>query len=278
MSQPMPNIQMSLSDRTLGFQSVLDKEERDVANKAPFLTAARNSLDMIHAKALKAGVVPLFRRCFDRYQSHFQNARSIVELGGGWGWASYYVKWRVPQAKVYTTDIAGAIVERHTEWRDFFQTEIDGAYCAKSYELPFEPGSIDLAFCFQSAHHFGRHRSTFKELQRVLRPGGIALYLDEPVCGRMLYKAAHKRVNRRIEEDGVMEDVLIHRELLALARETGFDARIEFDTHTINRGAIETLYYFALSRLGPLKKILPAGASFVFRKPEGSVAGQSGAH
>jgi hypothetical protein len=94
----------------------------------------------------------------------------------------------------------------------------------------------------------------------------------------MLYKAAHKRVNRRIEADGVMEDVLIHRQILALARETGFDARIDFDTHTINRGPVETLYYFALSRLGPLKKILPSGASFVFRKSEAQAAGQTRAN
>jgi SAM-dependent methyltransferase len=261
----MSNLDPAMRDRTLGFRSIVDKENRDIANKASFATTPRHSLDLIHAKALKTGEIPLFRRCFERYADYFHNARSIVELGGGWGWASYYVKCRVPCAKVYTTDIARAIVERHTEWQDFFQTDIDGAYCARSYDLPFEPASIDLAFCFQSAHHFGRHRSTFKELHRVLRPGGIALYMDEPVCGPMLYKAAHRRVNRRIEDDGVMEDVLIHARLLALATQMGFEARIEFDTHTINRGAIETLYYFALSRLGPLKRVLPSGASFIFR-------------
>lgn len=258
--------EMSVSDQTLGFGSVSDKEQRDIAVKLLFAAVADNSPELIHFKALKAGEILLFRRFFERYARYFENAKSIVELGGGWGWASYYVKWRVPQARVYTTDIAGAIVNRHTEWRDFFRTDIDGAYCAKSYDLPFSPESIDLAFCFQSAHHFGKHRSTLKELHRILKPGGSVLYLDEPVCGPALYKAAHKRVNRRLEEDGVPEDVLIHGRILSLAREAGFDARIEFDTHTINRGAIATIYYYALSRLGPLKTILPSGGSFVFTK------------
>src|SRR5262245_16620713 len=126
-----------MNDTTLGFQSILDKEERDVAEKKRFASISRDSPELIHFKALKAGEIPLFRRCFERYASHFERARSIVEVGGGWGWASYYVKWRVPHAHVFTTDIAAAIVERHREWRDFFHTDIDGAYCAKSYELPF---------------------------------------------------------------------------------------------------------------------------------------------
>lgn len=260
--------EVAADDRTVGFGSVSDKEQRDIAVKMPFATAASNSPELIHFKALKASEILLFRRFFDRYASYFERARSVVELGGGWGWASYYVKWRVPEARVFTTDIAGAIVGRHTEWKDFFGTEIDGAYCARSYDLPFEPVTIDLAFCFQSAHHFGRHRSTLRELYRIMRPGGIVLYLDEPVCGQALYKIAHKRVNRRMAEDGVPEDVLIHDRLLELAREVGFEARMEFDTHTINRGAIETLYYYALSRLGPMKRFLPAGASFIFTKPD----------
>jgi SAM-dependent methyltransferase len=264
----MSSDEMAADDRTVGFGSVSDKEQRDIETKMPFATAANNSPEFIHFKALKSSEILLFRRYFERYASYFERAGAVVELGGGWGWASYYVKWRVPGARVFTTDIAGAIVSRHTEWKDFFHTEIDGAYCAKSYDLPFEPVSIDLAFCFQAAHHFGRHRSTLMELYRILRPGGSVLYLDEPVCGQALYKIAHKRVNRRMAEDGVPEDVLIHGRLLDLAREIGFEAKIEFDTHTINRGAIETLYYYALSRLGPMKKVLPAGASFIFTKPE----------
>jgi SAM-dependent methyltransferase len=264
----MPSEGIALDDATLGFTSIADKERRDIEAKRALVAGSAGTLEMVHFRALKAGEVPLFRRFFERYAELFGTARSIVELGGGWGWASYYVKARLPGARVVTTDIAWPIVERHREWEDFFHCRIDGGHCARSYDLPFEDGSIDLAFCFQAAHHFGRHRRTLRELHRVLAPGGAALYLDEPVCGRMLYKLAHRRLNRRLEDDGVPEDVLIHGRILELAREAGFVARLDFDLHCVNRGPGPTLYYALLRGLGPLRYVLPAAASFVFVKPD----------
>ena len=257
---------MNTLRQTIGFADIADKEQRDIASKAFLADIAPNDVALIHHKSIKAGEIMLFKRHFDRFQKTFEKAKVIVELGGGSGWASYYVKSRVPAAEVYTTDIAADVVDKNKEWASFFNTEISGAYCAKSYALPFDDSTVDLCFCFQAAHHFGKHRSTLLELKRILKPGGIALYLDEPTCGNLFYKPYFKHVNKRLLDDGVPEDVLVHSELMRLAASLGFAADMTFDSHTINRVGFKTLYFMTLSKLDFLNKFLPTTACFRFVK------------
>jgi SAM-dependent methyltransferase len=244
----------------------VEKERRDVVAKDYLAQAELGSLDAIHHRAMKLGELGLFRRHFERFLSTFANARTIVELGGGSGWAAYYVKRRLPNAVVHTTDIAPGIIAIHRHWESFFTAKLDGAHCAKSYELPFEDGSVDLAFCFQAAHHFGRHRSTFRELNRILSPHGKALFLDEPVCGPTIYPLAHRRANKRLQDDGVPEDLLIYDRIMRLAEETGFQPLITFDPHVINRSAGATIYYKLLRALPFLYGRMPTTADLTFQK------------
>lgn len=241
-----------------------EKEHRDIEAKRHFAEAALDDLELIHFKALKAGELDLFRRHVTRYFDIFKVSNVIVELGGGSGWAAYYIKRLFNMAKVFTTDIAPGVVCIHKCWESFFYSKIDGAYCARSYDLPFESGSVDLAFCFQAAHHFGKHRRTFEELKRVLRPGGTVLYLDEPVCGRSVYALAHRRVNRRLEEDGVPEDVLIYSELMRLSNTLGFKASITMDPHQINRSGWAALYFKLISLMPASQRFLPTTADLRF--------------
>ena len=251
-----------------GFSDIADKENRDLAAKRNLENDIDVALNRLHHKAQKAGEILLFKRHFDRLSQYFLGASDVVELGGGSGWASHYVKARLPGARVFNTDISPEVANLSTEWDAFFGTSLDGSYCAKSYDLPFAAQSVDLVFSFQAAHHFGRHRTTFKEIRRILRPGGVCLYLDEPVCGRMIYPLALRRVNRRLEDDGVPEDVLVYKDLLRTAAEEGFVGEIAFDNHTINRGSVETIYYYCLSKSAFLSRFLPATACFIFRRED----------
>lgn len=248
-----------------GFSDIVDKEGRDLAAKRNLENDGDSALYRLHHKAQKAAEIPLFKRHFDKFEKLFAAASDIAELGGGSGWASHYVKTRLPRCRVYNTDISPEVAKLSSEWDGFFGTSLDGSYCAKSYDLPFTAASIDLAFTFQAAHHFGRHKTTFKELKRVLKPGGVCLYLDEPVCGRAIYPLALRRVNRRLKDDGVPEDVIVYKDLLDAAAEQGFAGEILFDNHAINRGSVETIYYSLLSKSSLLSRVLPATACFVFR-------------
>ena len=55
----------------------------------------------------------------------------------------------------------------------------------------------------------------------------------------------------------VPEDVLVHGELLDLARRAGFIAGTVFDLSLAKRGPVELLYYSALRRVPGLKHVLP---------------------
>jgi SAM-dependent methyltransferase len=146
-----------------------------------------------------------------------------------------------------------------------FDVRLDAAYACTSYETREAPDSVDVVFCFAAAHHFRAHRRTLKEIHRILRPGGVALYLFEPVCPRLLYPLAYRRINRGRPE--IEEDVLVWRKLLAIAGECGLQGRVDFFPSTARRRPLAGIYYSVLSRLRFLCQVLPCSANLVFTKP-----------
>ncbi|HEY3414589.1 MAG TPA: class I SAM-dependent methyltransferase [Armatimonadota bacterium] len=188
----------------------------------------------------------------------------ILELGAGQGWASCFVKRLYPGATVIATDISEYAVRSVPKWERFFETKLDKTVACRSYEMPFDDGSIDLVWCFQAAHHFVAHRRTFAELRRVLRPGGAGLYLHEPACCPFIHRLARARVNAK--RPAVPEDVLKCSEMRRLARDAGFSVELRRDPTTTSRNPIETVYYLVLQRSRLLRALLPCTTDFVFRK------------
>lgn len=213
----------------------------------------------------------------ERHRSLFDRAATIVELGAGQGWASCLLKAVVDGGKtIYATDVSADAVASVPEWERVFTVSLAGAFACPSFELPFDAGSVDLAFAFQAAHHFGAHRRTLTECRRVLRPGGAVLYLNEPTTPGWLYSRALARVNRkrvRYHRDElppgreIVEDVIVGSRLVEIAREVGFSTERVFTPTLTNRGPVELAYYFALSRAGFAQSLLPCTADFVFGLP-----------
>lgn len=216
-------------------------------------------------KLEKMAEARVFLRKLERYDAVFASARSVLELGGGSCWASYLVKRLYRHARVVGTDIAPAAVAHHPVWEAVFDARIDGAAVCRSYETPFPDASFDVVFCFEAAHHFGRHRQTLREIGRLLRPGGTALYLHEPGCRRYVHALAHRRVNRKRPE--VPEDVLVYHRLAALAEEAGLDAAVSFDPSLVNRGPGASVYYAVLRVVPVLQDVLPCTVDVVMSKP-----------
>lgn len=226
-----------------------------------------NDARLFH-RLLKAKEFMKLEACRNKYHQYFAQATDILEVGGGCLWASYLIKRLYPKARVIGSDIAPGSVKAHEMiWKSFFETSIDGAFACKSYEIPVDDSSFDLVFSFESAHHFGKHRRTFEEMFRVVRKGGTVLYLAEPACHQPLYKMAHARVNAETHGYGADEDVLIPERIVALAEAAGFEARVDFDPHCINRGEVQSVYYAVLKRLPFLQGWLPCTANFIFRRP-----------
>jgi SAM-dependent methyltransferase len=243
--------------------NIQDKEqiEIDFWKHSPIERPESDSLENLVAKFSESRVL---LEKIDYHRKVFQDATSVLELGGGQGWASCMVKRLFPQIKITLTDISEYAIASVPKWESILQVNVDAKFTCRSYEIPLPDESLDLIFCFEAAHHFIKHRSTLKEVHRVLKKGGTCLYLHEPACQPFLYKLAYKRVNRKRPE--VPEDVLIYSKIADLARQAGLRPEIRFDPTTLNRGTVETFYYFALQKIPGLRSTLPCSADFSFVK------------
>jgi SAM-dependent methyltransferase len=235
--------------------------ELDFWRQSPHEGPGSDSVVQIVHKAVEAAV---FVDVLRRYEPDFARARNILELGGGQGWASCIVKRQFPNARVTLSDLSADAISSVRTWERVYNVHLDGAIACPSYEIPVGDAAFDLVFAFASAHHFAAHRQTFQELHRVLGPAGQALYFYEPSCYPLLYRLAHRRVNRKRPD--VPEDVLVYPKLVSLAREAGLEAAVEFYPSVLARAPGALLYYSALARLPWLQRVLPCTANFRFRR------------
>jgi SAM-dependent methyltransferase len=213
----------------------------------------------------KAGDARVLLDLVNRYRGQFEGAGAVLELGAGWGWASCLIKRLFPRAVVVATDISEDGLASVRKWEYLCQIQLDRVYPCLSYQLAEPAESLDLVFCYASAHHFGAHRRTLREVMRVLRQGGTCLYLYEPSCPRYLHGLAYRRVNRI--RPTVPEDVLMYRKMESLAAEVGLRCQVDFYPSVLNRKPGPLLYYSLLGRAPFLQRFLPCTANYVFTKP-----------
>lgn len=198
------------------------------------------------------------------FASIFEEADTILEVGGGQGWAACMIARQFPHATVFTSDIAEDAVASLGEWERVFKVSLGGCFSSRSYEIPLRDGSVDLVVAFASAHHFGRHRRTLMELRRVLTDQGCAIYLHEPACRNYIYRVALARVNKK--RPVVREDLIRIRDIKKAAADCKLTATVIAAPTTTYRGAVETIYYFLLQKMRFLQKILPCSIDLLLQK------------
>lgn len=201
------------------------------------------------------------------YQHRFSRAQRILELGAGQGWASCLLKRLYPEAHFVVTDISEAAVASLFKWEHIFSTTIDESYACLSYETQEADSSVDLVFCFASAHHFVEHGKTLTELARILKPGGCAIYFSEPVTPRVFYPYVYRKVNRIRPE--VPEDFLITSQMKELAEASGLTMSLDYNPNMSGRTPKAVMVYSVLRRLNFLARMMPCAASLIFQKPGG---------
>ncbi len=86
------------------------------------------------------------------------------------------------------------------------------------HRIPLPDESVDRVVCFDAFHHVPNQREVLSEIHRVLRTGGRAVFA-EPGEG---HSHAEQSV-METETSGVLENDLDMRDVIAKAREAGFD-------------------------------------------------------
>lgn len=226
-------------------------------HERPGSDTLENLLNKTQDAAIFLGLVARFSR-------EIREARRIVEIGGGQGWASCVLKRRAPDAEVTLTDAVPEALAGREIWERVFACRLDGAQSATAQALPFADGSVDFLFCFAAAHHFVDHAAALRETHRVLSRDGRCIWFYEPTSPRWAHAAAERRVNRKRPD--VPEHVLVPDRIAQIASEVSLTCDVQFCTSVAHRGRFATLYYAMLDIAPALTHVLPCTAHFIFRR------------
>lgn len=110
--------------------------------------------------------------------------RRILELAAGTGLATRALAEAVPGARITATDLNEAMV-------DYAASKVAGVEwrTADAMALPFDPGSFDLVVCQFGVMFFPDRPGAFRQIKRVLSPGGRFVFNTWDIIDRNAFAA-----------------------------------------------------------------------------------------
>ena len=198
-----------------------------------------------------------------------RNGQTILELGASHGWASVMIKFDVPDAYVVVSDLVPECVRYSFHYERALDSTVDEKWAFSVRDIPFCDAQFDRIFAFAAFHHFGDHGDythSLREIARILKPGGKIVLLYEPSSPAFLHEAARRRVNRKREQDGVDEDVLLVSRLRRIAAPLGLSLQAKPFPIFRHRGSVgSTVYYYLLNKLS-LGRLMVCTNNIVMQK------------
>jgi ubiquinone/menaquinone biosynthesis C-methylase UbiE len=119
------------------------------------------------------------------------NKKDVLEIGAGSGDLSVYASSLYPDNSYTISDISPDMLNRFfPRVKQWFKSEHDFklAYFPAE-DIPFPDESFDVVLMKSTVHHFDDFSKAFSEIRRVLRKGGVAVFVNDPVCANVpLYR------------------------------------------------------------------------------------------
>ena len=103
-------------------------------------------------------------------------AAVVLDLGCGGGHVSYRAAPHV--ARVVAVDVTQAMLEQVQKTAAERGIGNIETRQAPAEALPFQDGAFDIVLCRFSAHHWQDLAAGLREARRVLKPGGLAVFID----------------------------------------------------------------------------------------------------
>jgi SAM-dependent methyltransferase len=102
-----------------------------------------------------------------------------LEIGTGTGYFTLNLMLAGVIEQAVATDISPGMLSVCAESAEGLGLKVD-TVCCEASELPFEDDSFDLVFGHAVLHHLPDLAGSFREFERVLRPGGWVAFCGEP--------------------------------------------------------------------------------------------------
>jgi ubiquinone/menaquinone biosynthesis C-methylase UbiE len=170
----------------------------------------------------------------------------VLELGGGYGYLSTYLKKKHPEATVVFSDVSPEAVRKSSQYEEFFGVRLDEKWVTSAEDTPFEDASFDRVLFFASFHHTQDPSRAVAECARILKPGGELYLLFEPSCPGYLKPLYDLHVRR----DEVKERYYSVGEYRKMFRAAGLGFRQHnYTGYLYRRSQKASLYYMGLSIL-----------------------------
>lgn len=172
-----------------------------------------------HGTWLEVG--PDFFQVFE----HFSFAgKKIVDLGAGRSWSARHLATLGQAAEIVALDVLTTPF-LGLETADIFFRE-DNVFFERirgdMHRIPLSTGWADVVFACATLHHSSDLEGLFREIRRVLRPGGHLLFVSEPSKRASIRE---DRPQNAETEHGINEHVYSLRQYLEPLRALGFSAR-----------------------------------------------------
>lgn len=121
------------------------------------------------------------RRIFKRLEARGITLSPFLEIGAEKGQRSM-VLVNDFGAGGFASDISYQSLKSGAEFAKILgYNKLPALVCCDAYHLPFTSGSIPFVFCFETLHHFPDPAPILKEVFRILTPGGVFYFGEEPV-------------------------------------------------------------------------------------------------
>jgi ubiquinone/menaquinone biosynthesis C-methylase UbiE len=110
---------------------------------------------------------------------HLKDGQKVVDIGTGPGWLPIKIAARFPLVTAIGIDLSEKMIAIANRNKEKNESENDPQFLvADAGQLPFEANSIDQIVSTGVMHHWKEPVRIFKEIYRVLKPGGEAWIYD----------------------------------------------------------------------------------------------------
>lgn len=218
--------------------------------------------DLYKSLLFKTQSIFFFDDIVKKYNISFNG--KLLELGGGYGYISAYIKRKFPDINVIYSDVSKEAVKKSQQYEDFFNVTIDEKWIIAAEDTPFSDNTLDNILFFASFHHVQDPKAAVKECARILKTGGKLYLLFEPSCP-LYFKPLFDFYVRR---DTVKENYYSIGEYKSFFKNAGLTFKHYNYREYIYRWSKKSMLYFLFLNLVPnaLSNLFPCSQVIIGEK------------